>query len=183
MRAVAFHPPQPYISRMKSFIDQDPSDLGDAQLLSWLSEPGRFGELALGASTDLEDAWFGDEDGPEAPDEPEEGWDRLASHHGHADSAEGKLNSLTYSFRVLSPSPMCFSPEPPPNTRLEQLWSQLTDAYAATLGKPTKRTKKTQEFAWDGGEMTIERSSNRMEPWDVLELSVQYFGSAPSPSS
>jgi hypothetical protein len=166
---------------MKAFIDQDPSDFDKTKLITWLEHPGRFGELQLGADAgDMdEEAWFGDEDGPEPPDEPEEGWEQLAAHHGVATVTDGKIDSLSYTFRVLTPVPMCFSPEPKPNTRVDDLWAELTKVLTTKLGKPTKRSKKKIDFAWDNGEITLERSTSNLEPWAVIGLEVRCSGEAP----
>ncbi|MEM6993911.1 MAG: hypothetical protein AAF721_25585 [Myxococcota bacterium] len=169
---------------MQTFIDSDPTSLEHDALLAWVSTPGRFGALVLGAkASDVEgETWFGDEDGPEPPEDgPEDGWETLAAHHGLAGVDEdGCIDRLDYSLRVLTPTPMCFQPEPPPNQRVDALFGALRDTLVSTLGKPTRRTKKTVEFEWEDGGARIERSVERMEPWDRVGLEVAWWGKPPA---
>lgn len=154
------------------FLARAAVELTSEELVALVADqPGRLGPNALGQRYESTETRWG---------VMEHHWGEEETEFEHGASvlnAAGKLGKISYVFHeaVLDAQK--------DQLRVGAFFSELEKALRAKLGKPVSRTKRAQEYAWDGGTIRIERQEEHVVqtsfPYWSNKLSVMAWGTAP----
>lgn len=174
------------------FIGQNPENMQARNIVNWLLEtPGEFESLRLGAPGG-EEVRHGNEVrlGDAIADGEMQARKGVAAHWLYA-SGTPNIDRLQYDLVSLWPVGE-------PDAPLTSLHALMVDALKAKLGKPIRKTKREQEFAWEGGHALLvldawqpyieddsdmdEMFRRNIDPnhrWDEYHLELRIWGTSP----